>query len=236
MRITDSNWMDIENYLKDDDRCVLPLGSTEQHAQLSLSVDSILAENVAIDAAEPLGIPVYPIMPFGLAQYFMAYPGTIALKVETLLAVFRDIIDSVRSHGFRRIVIVNGHGGNAPVGALALELMTEFPDTSIKFHNWYNAPKTWAKVQSIDPKSSHASWMENFPITRLPQAPAPAGRKELVDYHLLKASSPARAREMLGDGNFGGPYEMDDETMAELWRIGVEETREEIEGPWPTKS
>jgi len=227
--------MQIEDYLKHDDRCVLPLGSTEQHAQLSLSVDSILAENVAVEAADPLGIPVYPTMPFGLAQYFMAYPGTIALRVETLLAVFRDVIQSVRSHGFRRIVIVNGHGGNAPVGALALELMTDFPDTSIKFHNWYNAPRTWEKVQSVDDKSSHASWMENFPSTRLDHATAPKGRKNLVDYQKLRTSSPQEIREMIGDGNFGGPWQLDDETMAELWRIGVEETREVLEGPWPKK-
>ena len=236
MRITDSNWMQVEKYLKNDDRCILPLGSTEQHAQLSLSVDSILAENVAVEAAKPLGIPVFPTMPFGLAPYHMAYPGTITLRVETLLAVFRDIINSVRSHGFRRIVIVNGHGGNSPVGALALELMTEFPDTTIKFYNWYNAPKTWAKVQSIYPKSSHASWMENFPITRLDLAPAPEGSKELVDYKKLRASSPEEVRKLVGDGNFGGPWKMDDGTMAELWRIGVEETREVLEGPWPTRS
>jgi creatinine amidohydrolase len=114
--------------------------------------------------------------------------------------------------------------------------MTEFPDTTIKFYNWYNAPKTWAKVQSIYPKSSHASWMENFPITRLDLAPAPEGCKELVDYKKLRASSPEEVRKLVGDGNFGGPWKMDDGTMAELWRIGVEETREVLEGPWPTRS
>ena len=54
MRISDMNWMMVEEYLKRDDRCVLPLGSTEQHAYLSLSVDSILAERIAVEAAEPL--------------------------------------------------------------------------------------------------------------------------------------------------------------------------------------
>ncbi len=52
------NWMMAENYLKRDDRAVLPLGSTEQHAYLSLSVDSILAERLAVEAAEPLGVPL----------------------------------------------------------------------------------------------------------------------------------------------------------------------------------
>ena len=121
MRIAEMNWIQVEAYLHHDDRCVLPFGSTEQHAQLSLCVDAILAEKVAVEAAEPLGIPVYPAMPFGLAPYFASFPGSISLKVETLLAVARDLIESVARAGFRRILIVNGHGGNAPVGALALQ-------------------------------------------------------------------------------------------------------------------
>ena len=54
MQISEMNWMMVEEYLKRDDRAVLPLGSTEQHAYLSLSVDSILAERLAVEAAEPL--------------------------------------------------------------------------------------------------------------------------------------------------------------------------------------
>jgi Uncharacterized protein, putative amidase len=59
MRVSEMNWMMAEKYLKRDDRAVLPLGSTEQHAYLSLSVDSILAERLAVEAAEPLGVPVF---------------------------------------------------------------------------------------------------------------------------------------------------------------------------------
>jgi len=92
MRIADLNWTQIEEYLKDEDRCVLPMGSTEQHAGLSLCVDAILAERVAAEAAEPLGVPVYPVMPFGCSPYFSAYPGTISLKVETLLSVAGDAL------------------------------------------------------------------------------------------------------------------------------------------------
>ena len=79
MKIAEMNWMQVQAYLGHDDRCILPLGSTEQHAQLSLCVDAILAERVATEAAEPLGIPVYPVMPFGLAPYFLDFPGTMSL-------------------------------------------------------------------------------------------------------------------------------------------------------------
>ena len=233
MKLADMNWRDVEAYLEHDDRCVLPIGSVEQHAQLSLCVDMILAEKIALEAAEPLKIPVYPVMPYGLAPYFTAYPGTISLRVETLLAVMRDVIASIRRTGFRRVLIVNGHGGNAPVGALAQELMTDYGDLSIKFHGWWNAPKVFAHVQAIDPVASHASWMENFPWTRLDHAKAPDGHKPMVDMDLMRASPPNAVRDLLKDGNFGGDWIKEDAAMLALWRTGVEETRSLLEGPWP---
>ena len=236
MRIADMNWMQLETLLKHEDRCVLPIGSTEQHAQLSLCVDLILSERVAAEAAEPLGVPVFPVLPYGHTPYFAAYPGSISLRVETLTALVRDVLNSLRRSGFRRIIIVNGHGGNAPAGSLAQEYMADYPEMSVKFHNWWNAPLTLAKAQEIDPLASHASWMENFPWTRLATAPAPDGQKPLVDLNQLRMCSPAAVRELIGDGNFGGDYEKPDEDMLALWQVGVEETRAVIEGPWPNLS
>lgn len=227
------NWMQVESYLTDDDRCIIPIGSTEQHGYLSLGVDLILAERVATEAAEPCGIPVFPVIPYGIAPYFADYPGTISLKVETLLAVARDVITSVHRSGFKKILIVNGHGGNQPVAALAGDLMVDHPNLSIKFHNWWNAPKAWAKVLEIDPSGSHANWMENFPWTRLANVAMPNGPKVDIDRELMRASAPAGVREILGDGAFGGDYQKPDEVMLELWRIGVEETRALLDGPWP---
>lgn len=232
MKVANMNWRDIEAAAARDPRCILPIGSTEQHAQLSLCVDSILAEKVATDAAEPMNIPVFPVMPYGLAPYFNAYPGTICLRVETLMAVVRDVIASLRRAGFRQILIVNGHGGNNPVGALGQELMAEYGDISIKFHNWWNAPETWAKIQSTDTTGSHANWMENFPWTRLAHAPAPEGEKTPVDMNLMKASPPAQARDVLGDGSFGGLWQRPDAEMLAIWEIGVAETRAALKGPW----
>ena len=110
MRISDMNWMMVEEYLMRDDRCVLPLGSTEQHAYLSLSVDSILAERISVEAAESLGVPVFPVVAYGITPYFRAFPGSITLRVETYLRVVSEILDALAEQGFRRILIVNGHG------------------------------------------------------------------------------------------------------------------------------
>ncbi|SHI43290.1 creatininase family protein [Wenxinia saemankumensis] len=231
MKISDMSWGQVEAYLQDDDLCVLPLGSTEQHAGLSLSVDSILAEKVAVDAAEPLGVPVFPVLPYGLTPYFAAYPGTISLRVESYVAVIRDILDGLYRQGFRRIVMVNGHGGNAPAGAFAIEWMADHPGTSVKFHNWWSAPRTMARVQETDPVASHASWMENFPWTRLVEA-NDRTQKPMIDLQRMRAMDPERVRAYLGDGNFGGVPQRPDDEMHAIWEIGVEETRAVIEGPW----
>ncbi len=232
MTIGAMNWSQVERYLETDDRCVLPLGSTEQHAGLSLSVDSILSERVATEAASPLGVPVFPAQPYGVTPYFLAYPGSVSLRVSTYVALVRDILDSLHGQGFHRILVVNGHGGNAPAGAMAIEWMADHPGTAVKFHNWWNAPKTLAAVQAIDPVASHASWMENFPWTRLPGVIQPETRKPMVDFDRMRVMAPKGVRALLGDGNFGGLYERPDADMLAIWEVAVAETRAVLEGPW----
>jgi creatinine amidohydrolase len=232
MRIADMNWMQVEAYLRHDDRAVLPLGSTEQHAYLSLSVDSILAERVAVEAAEPLGVPVFPVVSYGLTPYFQAYPGTVTLRMETYVRLVRDILDSLHHSGFRRIVVVNGHGGNSPAAALAVEWMADHSDAQVKFHNWWTAPATWAKAMAIDPVASHASWLENFAWTRLPDVTMPAEQKRVPERPGATPLVGAALRAFYGDGNYNGYYQRSDEEMLALWQVAVEETRALIAAGW----
>jgi len=232
MRISDMNWMMVEEYLKRDDRCVLPLGSTEQHAYLSLNVDSILAERIAVEAAEPLGVPVFPVVAYGITPYFRAFPGSITLRVDTYLRVVGDILDAMAEQGFKRILLVNGHGGNVPARSLVGEWMADRSDVRIKFHNWWNAPKTWAQVLAIDPVASHASWMENFPWTRLANVTMPDKQKPMSDLAYLRQLDSRSLRDYLKDGNYGGYYQRHDEEMVKIWRAGVAETRELLTEAW----
>lgn len=229
MRISEMNWMMVEEYLEREDRCVLPLGSTEQHAYLSLSVDSILAERMAVEAADPMGVAVFPVWPYGITPYFRAFPGSISLRIETYLQVVRDILDAMAEQGFRRVLIVNGHGGNSPAQSLAGEWMADHADVRVKFHNWWSAPKTWAQVMAIDRVASHASWMENFPWTRLANVAMPTEQKPMSDLEDLRQLDPRSLREYLKDGNYGGYYQRNDDEMLKLWRAGVAETRELLE-------
>jgi creatinine amidohydrolase len=232
MRVQDCNWMQLEEYLRGDDRIVLPFGSIEQHAYLSLGVDMILSERVAVEAADPLGVPVMPSLPYGITPYFAAYPGSPTLSVETYQSVVRDLLDSLYGQGFRRFVLVNGHGGNDPGGAAADAWKQNYPAAQVVWHNWWNGPRTWEVVQSIDPDASHASWLENFPWTRLAGVTPPPERKQMVDVSGMRETNPVDLREQLGDGSFGGLYERPDDDVLRVWQAGVEEVRDLIENGW----
>lgn len=96
---------------------VLPLGSVEQHGyHMPLGTDTMLAHAVSLAAAARAGeTTVLPPPWFGFSAHHMRFPGTITLRAETLMALAGDIVGSLVEHGFRRILIVNGHGGNAGV-------------------------------------------------------------------------------------------------------------------------
>ncbi|HEV2386530.1 MAG TPA: creatininase family protein [Candidatus Acidoferrales bacterium] len=233
MKIAEMNWMQVEQNLRRDRRAVVPMGSTEQHGYLSLAVDAILAERVACEAAEPLDVPVFPVLSYGITPYFRAYPGTISLRLDTYQRIVADILESLAGAGFTRILFVNGHGGNIPGGSILQEWMNDHSGVAVKWHNWWNAPKTAAAVAAIDSVASHASWMENFPWTRVAGVNLPDGQKPMIDIARMRLMDAAAVRAYLGDGNFGGAYQKLDDQMLKLWRTGVEETREALEGPWP---
>jgi creatinine amidohydrolase len=230
MRFHDLNWMQLEARLQEDNRIVLPLGSTEQHAYLSLGTDNILAERVSVEAAEPLGVPVLPVLAYGITPLFAAYPGSPSLRAETYLAVVRDLLESLYGQGFRRVLIVNGHGGNAPARQAASEWMAEHEDAQAIFHDWWIGPRTAEVVREIEP-AAHASWMENFPWTRLADVEMPDAKPPL-DLAGMRARGPRRLREYLGDGSFGGSYQRSDEDVLRVWQTGVEEVRELLESGW----
>lgn len=230
MRVTDMTWMQIDARLQEDDRAVLPLGSVEQHAYLSMATDVILAERLATDAARAVGVPVFPAVPYGLAPYFAAFPGTVTLRPGTYSALILDILDSLADAGFGRILLVNGHGGNAPVGPIAKRWARERGEVRTAIHHWWRTPRVRAVVDALGDHGSHANWMESFPWTRPPGVEAPSGSKPPVKLDEALRSNPRGVRDVLGDGSFGGAYQMADQVMQKIWAEAVDETRELLEG------
>jgi creatinine amidohydrolase len=93
---------------------ILPIGSVEQHGNhMPLGTDTILSHAVALAAAEEIAdVAVLPPPWYGFSAHHMRFAGSVTLRAETLIALCDDIVASVVTHGFRRILIVNGHGGN----------------------------------------------------------------------------------------------------------------------------
>ena len=231
MRLWDANWFQIEECLARDDRVLVPLGSTEQHGYLSLGVDSLICERGAVEAAEPEGIPVLPVMPFGLTPGFTAFPGTVHIRTPTYLALVRDLLDSLAGQGFRRILLVNGHGGNEPAATVAQEWVADHPTCEVIFHGFLLEPELFPLASQID-HPGHASWVENFPFVRLDAVELPSGSKPPVDMRELKTAHPARVREALGDGVGGGAYQRPDEDTDRIWKAAVALLGERLRSGW----
>ena len=114
------NWREIEELTNKYKKliAVIPVGSTEQHGPiLPLEADHHIAYKLAVKGAiaaweHGLAVLVMPPLPYGLSEHWMLNPGTITLTPYTFMSVIEEVIYSLYSHGVKRIVIINGHGGN----------------------------------------------------------------------------------------------------------------------------
>lgn len=147
---------------KEDAIVILPVGSLEQHGpHLPVEVDSLLGETVALRAArlaaERVPVLVLPCMWTGISEHHMSFGGTVTLDFPTFYAVVRGIVESVKRHGFRRIVLLNGHGGNENgLRVIADELAPKLDLTILEFTYWYAAAKPIAAILEKQKELRHA--------------------------------------------------------------------------------
>jgi creatinine amidohydrolase len=219
MRLSDLNWFDVETYLKDDDRLILVMGSCEQHGYLSLLTDVKIPLALADAASQQSGVIVAPALNFGASPYFLAYPGTISLRLTTLMEMLVDIIRSVNRQGFRRILVLNGHGGNEPVRGRMYELVDEIEGLRIAWYTWWNSHSVEAVLQKHKLKSYHAGWIEAFPFTRV--AELPDGEK--IPPKIPGLIGADEARDLYGNGVFGGQYQVNNGIMEEIFTAATKD-------------
>lgn len=148
------------------------------------------------------------------------------------MAVIVDVLDSLYAQGFRRFAVVSGHGANRHCREVGREWEAAKPEAKVLVHHTWYGRRTWAVVESIDPVCGHASWCENFPWTRLPGVELPATPKPYLEERELEDVDPQRVRELAGDGQLGGPYQLPDEEVLHVWAAGVAEFRELLEHGW----
>jgi creatinine amidohydrolase len=103
-------WEEVSSYLRTRDTIIVPFGTTEQHGPAgSLGLDAYVAIGLAEDAARRAGVLVAPPVWYGDSSHHLGFPGTISLRTETLMQIVYDIVRSLARHGFKRVLLVNGH-------------------------------------------------------------------------------------------------------------------------------
>lgn len=175
---------------------LLPIGAIEQHGpHLPLDTDTNAVTTVAVRAArllddtrDPRAL-VLPEIPWGLSPYWLGFPGTLTLRPETMLALFRDLAASVSHHGFHRVVIVNGHGGNAGLIAVAATAMADAGVRAASLSYWNPIATEMAEWSLHDGggighagevETSIASYLQPDLIGAMPAAGACAPLQQLI--------------------------------------------------------
>ena len=109
-----NSWAEVDDMNRENTIILIPLGSTEQEGtHLPLGVDTYVAEAIAQVVAKETGSLVGPTLPMGYSEWFCEFPGIVSLKLETLMQVLREYISSLIRHDFRKLIFINGHGGNS---------------------------------------------------------------------------------------------------------------------------
>ncbi|MDG2199119.1 MAG: creatininase family protein [SAR324 cluster bacterium] len=148
---------------------VVPVGSIEQHGpHLPVKVDALLATEVARRAALKVQthqpILVTPTVWCGLAEHHMDFCGTLTLDFETFHALLRNLCRSIRHHGFRRIFLLNGHGGNiAALNVICSELVRELDGLRVVSGTYWTLPEVaekFAEILEVQQNVRHAGEAE----------------------------------------------------------------------------
>ena len=219
MRIEDLNWMDVEEYLKNEDRLILVIGATEQHGYLSLASDVRIPQALADAASQVTGVLVAPPLNFGSSPYFLEYPGTFSLRITTLLDAVEDLIRSANRQGFKKILLLNGHGGNDGTRARLAELMNQLPDLQVRWYSWWTSHSVQNVAERNQIKPSHANWLEAFPFTIVGDLPEGSKNPPYIP-GILNAR---QAKDAYRDGSFGGEYKVDEGIMQEIFDAALQD-------------
>ncbi len=159
IRLQLRSWPEVEDYLQRCKGVIIPLGSTEQHGPTgAIGTDALTAEAVALEVGRRSGVLVTPAQAFGMAEHHLGFAGTVSLQPATLLAVLHDMVLSLAGHGFERIFVINGHGGNIATaraafaqayGTATTRGLAVAPRLRCRLANWFLAGPVMAEARQL---------------------------------------------------------------------------------------
>jgi creatinine amidohydrolase len=158
--LAELGWPDVADYLRRDDRLILVVGSTEQHGRhMTFASDVWQPWEIACQVSERTGVLLAPPLNYGMSLHHLAFPGSLSLRPGTLTSVIVDLLESAYVHGFRHILLLNGHGGNTAAIQMAMaEVLHELNGLEILQGQWWQVPEVDAILDDAFPgeSGSHA--------------------------------------------------------------------------------
>lgn len=180
---------EIANYLKMNDRILFPIGSIEQHGPKGvLGTDFMIAEKLAHAIAGATSTVCAPSVPYGMSEHHSGFTGTISIGAVTLINFYAALLSSIYRSGFRRIMIVNGHGGNTPcIKAACSEAADSCPDILVRIAEWFVLPTAKEMINDAfgDEDGLHAMPSELSQIEYLYDGLVGQGDQERQEKHEL---------------------------------------------------
>ncbi len=124
MRLSHLTWPQAEKYFSENDMVIIAIGSIESHGtHMPLGTDTLIPERILELIEEKSNVLIAPTIPYGATQYLSPFAGTINLGPDGLYNVVSKVVEGLWSHGARKIVFLNGHGGNvSALEKVSLEL------------------------------------------------------------------------------------------------------------------
>lgn len=197
---------------------VLPIGSLEQHGpHLPLDTDAAVADALAHQVTGCLGddAVLCPLLAYGLSEHHLAFPGTVTLRPQTVMAMLADIFESLDHHGIDRVLIVNGHGGNLEVLRLAARQARRDRGTMVASVMWAVLAGDVAEETAQGDTYGHACDVETSVMMallpdrvrsdRLAGPGVRTSHDELTDPPRATVDEPVWLHEWSGDGALGSP-------------------------------
>lgn len=152
MLLENKSWQDIEKYLKKDNSIIIPIGSIEQHSPaMPLGTDTLIAKNLAEEVGERNKTLVSYVLSPGISlKPHMEFKGTISFMPNTFTIMIREYIESLYHHGFRKFLIINGHGGNdGAIKNAITELCFKLKDAKFQSVNWWRMEDVVKKAKAL---------------------------------------------------------------------------------------
>ncbi len=154
-RLAKLTWPEVETRIEECKVVLIPIGSTEQHGPaLPLDNDHFVAEMIVSMVADrlwdDLKVTVAPTIAYGYSPHHMEFKGTVTLQESTLANVIVDVCSSLAQHGFTKIVLVNGHGGNGTAISNALHMLRDMGSARIYHIDWWAMASD--KIQEVATK------------------------------------------------------------------------------------